>query len=69
MATYIGYYRIDEDSARARGANAREAGEPVLNPTMRRKVIDIRDKLPASIKLIGSCIHIGALTRTYPRVR
>jgi hypothetical protein len=54
MATYIGYYRINEDFQRENGANSRQAGELVTNQAFRQKVIDLRDKLPASIKLVGS---------------
>ena len=68
MATYIGYYRINEGFERESAEQAREAGEAVLSPTMRRKVIDIRDKLPASIRIMGSYAPLGAMTKTYPGV-
>ena len=54
MATYIGYYRAHPDYWRETGARAREAGHAVPNDAFREKVAGLRDKLPASIKLIGS---------------
>ena len=68
MATYIGYYRINEGMRRENDEKSRASGEPYVSPAMREKVVGIRDALPSSIKLIGSYAPIGAMTQTYPAV-
>ena len=59
MAVYMGYYHPNEEFARENGARSREAGSPSVNDTMRQKVIDLRDNLPASLNFIGSFAPFG----------
>jgi hypothetical protein len=67
MATYIGYYRPNESFARENDERAR-AGDAGPSPVMRQKVIELRDKLPASLKLIGSYTPLGGGSDTRPGV-
>jgi hypothetical protein len=60
MATYIGYYRLHPDYWSENGARAREAGHAIPDEVFRAKVSSLRDKLPASIKLIGSYAPIAS---------
>jgi hypothetical protein len=62
MATYIGYYRAHPDYARENGQRARDAGRAVPDDTFREKVATLRDKLPPSIKLLGSYAPIQSGT-------
>lgn len=59
MATYIGYYRPNPGFLQQGDEQAREAGEQVVNPTMREKVIGLRDALPSSMRFIGSFNPMG----------
>ncbi|MCA9830334.1 MAG: hypothetical protein R3B97_11395 [Dehalococcoidia bacterium] len=59
MAVYIGYYRVNADYQREQGEKARQ-GNPGVNPAFRQKVIELRDKLPSTIKLLGSYAPLGA---------
>ena len=67
-ATCIGYYRRNEGFDREEAGRARQPGDFAPNPTFLQKVIDIRDKLPASLKLIGSYVPIGGGSETRPAV-
>ena len=68
MATYIGFYQANEEFFRANAERAR-AGEPP-DLTLRDKVVELRDKLPASLTLIGSwgVSKVGAVNRERPNV-
>ena len=67
MATYIGYYRPNADYVREQGEKARN-GSGGVNPAFRQKVIDLRTKLPAGIKLIGSYSPLGGASSARPAV-
>ena len=69
MATYIGYYRRHPDFWREDGERAREAGRAVPDEKYREKVAGLRDKLPPTIKLIGSYASISTdRDRSHPSV-
>ena len=59
MATYIGYFQPNADFQRENGANAREAGSVQQNKLFRDKVVNLRDQLPSSLKLVGSYGPLG----------
>ena len=53
MAMYIGFYDINPDFQRQTGERAR-GGDNTPDAAFQRKVVELRDKLPASLKLLGS---------------
>ena len=66
MATYIGYYDRDDDFATLMGERAR-SGQPAFPEEFTKKVVELRDKLPSTIKLIGSYAPIGS-SREHPAI-
>lgn len=68
MSTYIGYYWSDEDFRRENAAKARESGTFYQNPTMRDKVVGLRDNLPEGLTLIGSYGPLAGGSREHPSV-
>lgn len=52
MATYIGYFGPNESFRQVMGERARE-GKPEFPEEFTKKVVELRDKLPSTIKLIG----------------
>ena len=55
MTTYIGYYRPVPQYLQESGARAR-AGDPSPDPTMRRLVTELPEKLPAGCSIVGSYV-------------
>ena len=53
MTLYVGFYVIDPEFQRESGARAR-SGDNSLDARFGRKLVELRDRLPASLKLIGS---------------
>lgn len=68
MATYIGYYHTHPDFARQQGEKAR-GGESAADPAFQQKVIELRDNLPGSLKLIGSFGSMSSQTPEANRER
>lgn len=57
MAVYLGYYRAVPRFAEEAQARAREGAGP--DPSFRRMVTELLDKLPASCHLLGSYTPLG----------
>ncbi|MGE0227687.1 MAG: hypothetical protein AB7I38_07005 [Dehalococcoidia bacterium] len=53
MTLYIGFYTIDPHFQRESGERAR-SGDNTMDERFGRKVVELRDRLPASLKLLGS---------------
>lgn len=64
MATYIGYFRFHADFLREKGEQARH-GDDSLNVEFGQKVVDVRERLPHTIKLIAAYVPIG-ISLTHP---
>ncbi len=62
MAIYIGYYGVHPDYARERGEVARKAGYAVPDEAFIEKVSSLRDKLPPTLRLVGSYAPIASMT-------
>ncbi len=53
MALYIGFYTVDPNYERETGGRAR-SGDGSADAAFQQRVVDLRAKLPASLRLLGS---------------
>lgn len=61
---YIGFYDVDPDFRRAIGDGAR-TGDNSLDKAFRERVVALRDRLPPTLKLLGS---YGTQATAHPNV-